>query len=436
MVVLIIVSFSCSTVRNKDINYYVNVIHEVSEVTKRHIDLWEVDLYGPLLFVDPNTRQIYANEPDIFGLLKSDRNLYTGILPDDVPIANTALEWGGKRWAMIMLPLPNDKNERLTLIVHESFHREQPALGFIANNPDNPHLAQKDGRVYLRLEFEALKQSVLSFLEEERSSQKIIEMNEHLTNALLFRKYRWALYPEAENAENLLELNEGIAEWTGLMMSERDDIQMRLYFEKGLSDFQKMPSYVRSFAYYTIPAYGYLLSQKDENWNKNISIATNLTEYFISAFAINILSDLQNTIDNIWDNYNASSILREEIIRETENETMIAHYKKIFLELSPLEIQFEDMKIMFDPSNLFPLEDIGTVYPTITVIDKWGTLSVENGALLSKFWDKVTVSTPIEIQDSTISGDGWTLELTEGYVIERDQTSNNYKIHPKTGTSP
>jgi len=89
------------------------------------------------------------------------------------------------------------------------------------------------------------------------------------------------------------------------------------------------------------------------------------------------------------------------------------------------------MKIMFDPSNLFPLEDIGTVYPTITVIDKWGTLSVENGALLSKLWDKITVSSPIEIQGSKISGDGWTLELAERYVIDRDQTRNNYKIYPK-----
>jgi len=295
-------------------------------------------MYGPLLFIDPNTRQIYANEPDIYGLLKSNRSLYTGILPDDVPIANTALEWGGKSWAMIMLPLPSDYSDRLTLIIHESFHREQPALGFEANNPDNPHLAQKDGRIYLRLEFEALKQSVLSFLEEERSSQNIIEMNQHLTNALLFRKYRWTLYPEAENAENLLELNEGIAEWTGLILSERDNIQLRLYFEQGLFDFHKMPSYVRSFAYYTIPAYGYLLSQKDENWNKNVSQETNLTEYFISAFAINIPSDLQNTIDNIWDIYNASSILQEEIMRETETGTLIAYYKKIFLETSPLEI--------------------------------------------------------------------------------------------------
>ncbi|MCL2063440.1 MAG: hypothetical protein FWG98_03580 [Candidatus Cloacimonetes bacterium] len=430
LVVLLMVLLSCSTLRNKEINYYENVFQEVMEITQRHIDLWDVDLYGSILLVDPQTKHIYANEPDLFGVLGSDKTLYTGILPDDVPIANTAIEWSEKRWAMVMLPLPIDKYERLTLIVHELFHREQATLGFEANNPeDNSQLAKKEGRVYLRLEMEALKQSVLSLLSDDNSIQNDIETNQHLTNAFLFRKYRQSLYPEAEYNENLLELNEGVAEWTGLMISERDNKQLRLYFEKGISDFQNMPSFVRSFAYYTIPAYGYLLSQKDDSWNKNITNTTNLIEYFISAFAINIPNDLQNTVEEIIDLYNGLSIIHEESIREAENEALIAHYKNIFIESSPFELHFVDMNIVFDPRNLFPLEDFGTVYPTITVIDVWGTLTVENGALLSKLWDKISLSTPIEIQGTTVLGDGWILELTDEYIIEKDEISKKYHIY-------
>ncbi len=58
---------------------------------------------------------------------------------------------------MIMLPLPENKQKRIGLLAHESFHRIQPLLGFELNNTENNHLDQRDGRMYLRLELEALK---------------------------------------------------------------------------------------------------------------------------------------------------------------------------------------------------------------------------------------------------------------------------------------
>jgi hypothetical protein len=38
-----------------------------------------------------------------------------------INIANTAMNWSGKRWAMIMLPLSQDKNERLGLLAMNPF---------------------------------------------------------------------------------------------------------------------------------------------------------------------------------------------------------------------------------------------------------------------------------------------------------------------------
>ncbi|HEV8083661.1 MAG TPA: hypothetical protein VGP55_10685, partial [Chitinophagaceae bacterium] len=184
-----------------------NYFNEIKIATKKNQQLWGKDLYGALLFVNPASRQLFSNAPDSADILKTDNKIYSGELPNNVNIANTSLHWSGKDWAMIMLPLPTNKQDRINSLAHELFHKAQPSLGFSLFNIENNHLDQKNGRIYLRLELEAIKKAIYS--------TTITEMKKHLTNSLMFRKYRYSIYPNAETTENLLELNEGIAEYTG-----------------------------------------------------------------------------------------------------------------------------------------------------------------------------------------------------------------------------
>ncbi|AZA83284.1 hypothetical protein C1637_23885 [Chryseobacterium lactis] len=393
---------------------------EIKITSEKNTKLWDKEIYGPTILIDPKTRVLFANEPDEAGILKSDGNVYTGILPEKINIANTAIDWNGKRWAMIMLPLPNDKSDRVNLLGHESFHRIQPALGFTLNNDENNHLDQKEGRIYLRLELEALKNAIGS------SSEK--ELQEHLVNAMTFRKYRNTLYKNSAGTENLLELNEGIAEFTGLILSGRNKKQTRSYFLNGIDGFLKNPTFVRSFAYYTTSVYGYLLYNKDKDWNKKISAKTDLTNYFIQAFNIKISADLKKAVEKISGQYNAQSIIKEESEREEQTKKRIAEYKLKFIDQPHFEIQFVKMNVSFDPRNIMPVEDKGTVYPAIRVTDVWGILTVENGALMSPKWDKISISNPIKIESKKISGDGWILELTDDYKIMKDERSGNYTL--------
>jgi hypothetical protein len=132
---------------------------EVKTATKRFQNLWGKDIYGPMLLVDPHNRQLFANERDTAGILAPIANIYSGVLPANKNIANAAVTVGGKDWAMVILPLPKDKHLRIGLLVHELFHLAQPSLGFPRMNSENNHLDQKDGRIYLRLELEALKKA-------------------------------------------------------------------------------------------------------------------------------------------------------------------------------------------------------------------------------------------------------------------------------------
>lgn len=404
-------------VANDSISVYFD---EIKTAAKNNAGLWNKDLYGPIMLVDPKTRAIFANEKDTEALLKPEGTIYSGILPDHINIANTALNWSGKRWAMIMLPLPQNKQNRITLLAHESFHSIQPSLGFTFNNAENNHLDQKEGRIYLRLELEALKKAILS------SSEK--ELKEHLTNALIFRKYRHSLYSNSALTENGLELNEGMAEFTGITVSGRNKMQTAAVLANGIDRFFKNPTFVRSFAYYTTPVYGYLLYHKHQDWNKKITAKTDLTEYFIKEFAVNLPADLKKTADKVSDHYHGKTVIEEEIRREEKRKKLIAEYKARFIDNPHFELRFEKMNVSFDPRNIMPVEDQGTVYPNIRVTDLWGILTVENGALMSPNWDKISITNPVTTEGKKVSGDGWTLELNNGYTIKKDEVSGNYKL--------
>ncbi|WP_250252967.1 hypothetical protein [Chryseobacterium sp. Marseille-Q3244] len=406
--------------KNDSISIFYN---EFKIESKRNIELWNKDLYGPILLIDPKTREIFANEADENGILKANGTIYTGVLPDKINIANTAVNWNGKRWAMMMLPLPKNKYNRMGLLAHESFHRIQPSLGFELNNVENNHLDQKEGRIYLRLELEALKKALKS------ASKK--ELQEHLTNALTFRKFRHSLYKGSGSNENLLELNEGIAEFTGVIVSGRNKTQTAAFLVDGINDFFKNATFVRSFAYHTVPVYGYLLYNKDKKWNKKITAKTDLSNYFIKAFNSKIAGDLDEVIKRSAEDYNGSAITEEETKREEKTKKLIAEYKTKFIENPHFEIKFEKMNVSFDPRNIIPIEDKGTVYPNIRVTDKWGILTVENGALMSSNWDKISISIPAKTEGRKISGDGWTLELTDGYGIKKNETDGNYVLVKK-----
>ncbi|MBV8327450.1 hypothetical protein [Chryseobacterium sp.] len=393
---------------------------EIRTASKKNTELWDRDLYGPTILIDPKTREILANESDTGGLLKADGSLYSGILPAQINIANTAFSWNGKRWTMVMLPLPQNKQNRIHLLAHESFHNIQPGLGFKLNNTENNHLDQKEGRIYLRLELEALKKALQS------SSEK--EMKEHLTHALIFRKYRHLLYNGAAAAENSLELNEGIAEFTGAVVSGRNILQSKTFFINGIDEFFGNPTFVRSFAYYTAPVYLYLSYHKERNGHKKIKSDTDLTDYFIQAFKIYIPADLKTTAGKISGYYNGNVIIKEEKEREEKTKKLIAAYQLKFIDRPHFEIQFEKMNVSFDPRNIIPLGDQGTVYPNIRVTDLWGILTVENGALMSPKWDKISITNPTGTEGEKIAGDGWTLELKDGYSLEKDQTNGNYKL--------
>ncbi|HET9529626.1 MAG TPA: hypothetical protein VFQ92_04695, partial [Blastocatellia bacterium] len=170
--------------------------------------LWGVSLDGPLLFADRRTRSIVANQSDREGRLTRKGNVFVGKLPETENIANTATRWAGVEWTMIAWPLPENRQSRARLMAHELFHRVQDEIGLPGANPANEHLDTLEGRLLLRLEWRALRQALAASADERRRA---------VEDALVFRALRREQFGSAET-ERGLEMNEGLAEYTGVSL--------------------------------------------------------------------------------------------------------------------------------------------------------------------------------------------------------------------------
>jgi len=429
-IILLIFIVSCQNKKSDKSNQFSKGLTELeNEITQTFsavdsllaIDngkFWQKQLYGPIIMIDPERRVFYANENNHNEDFKKVGLIYTDTIPQDMMVANTAFDWEDKRWSMNMLPLPKDKVSRNNLIIHELFHRLQPSLGFEKiQEVGNTHLDTYDGRLLLKLELQAL--------EEALKSNDNAERLKHIENALTFRNKRQTS-PDIKNAENSLELNEGLAEYTAIMLSGRNPNELKSHLIENKNEFYLNPTFVRSFAYHTIPIYGYLLSFKKQNWHREIDIDTNLSDYFIKNF--DIVGDESLPLKQIVKlfEYNYVKIVAEESERERKRLEKIEKLKRKFTQAPILELPFQNMNISFDPRNITPIESLGTVYPNLRVTDNWGILTVNNDALLANDWSKVTVTEPSEISSELIKGDGWQLELAVGWKVEK--TDGKYEI--------
>ena len=89
------------------------------------------------------------------------------------------------------------------------------------------------------------------------------------------------------------------------------------------------------------------------------------------------------------------------------------------------------MNMSFDYTKMVSLDNQGTVYPQIRITDNWGTLEVEQGALISANWNQVNISFPVNMEGNTIHGEGWRLELKQGYILEKDEQGGNFILKKK-----
>ena len=329
-----------------------NAFHELDEMCTRDSGrMWGVSICGPTVFVEPQTRHFVA---------RRNGEVTEGTLPQSIGIANTAVDWQGDRWTMVILPLPDDAYARRVLLAHESFHRVQPKLGLVAKEVPNAHLDTVQGRYLMQLEWRALA----SALRGDRQA---------LSDALAFREKRREMFSSAAAEEDALERNEGLAEYTGTALAEPSLAKRIPHLIAALQNAEKKPTFTRSFAYATGPAWGALREMG--------------------------YGDAK---------YGAAELMASERERDEKKQAMLRDLRARFVDGRVLTLPLHKMQFEMDPNKAQPFEPYGTVHPALTLRDDWGQIVVKSGgALISADWQKLTVPREPAANYTLTLNDGW-----------------------------
>ena len=361
--------------------------------------LWGKALYGPLMLVDPQTRYVVANQADSEQTLRpldtpaGRMPLFAGTLPADVVIANTATSWHGAKWTMVMWgSVSSVSAARRRLLIHECFHRIQDDLGLPATNANNPHLDKLDGRYWFLLELRALSAAL-------RNANR----QQAIADALAFRAKRRELFANAAAAERALEMNEGLAEYTGFALRGTGAAETRLSFAQRLDDINRGDSFVRSFAYNTGPAYGLLLDVLNPQWRTSLKSDSDFGA-LLGAAAKVTPSDANARAAA----YSGAALRADEEKRARDLAERVARYKAKLVDGPVIEIPLEGAHYGFDPYAVVSADEIGTIYPALEVTGDWGRITTETGARLDSARGLLVLSADDRAKLTLNSG--WTLK--------------------------
>ena len=270
--------------------------------------LWNRSLCGPIVIASPQTREFVTSEGA------------RGTFPPERTLANTAFDWNGRKWTMLLWPLPEDAESRKALFAHELWHRIQADIGFPATGPVNAHLEEAEGRIWMRLEGKALRRALESKGDARRRA---------VQEALSFRHRRHAIFRSAEAEERALEMHEGLAEYTGVAASGAAD---RLA-PAGLARLENGGGFARTFAYATGPAYGVLLDAHSENWRAGLTPNRSLAALLAAAADVKPGDPFDGASA-----YGGGAIRQQELQLERDRIARVARHRKRFVEGPVLEL--------------------------------------------------------------------------------------------------
>jgi len=376
--------------------------------------LWGVSLCVPIVLADPNTLEAVANRY-VPGATRAGA-VYQFMLPRGTQVANAPILFDAKRWAEIQWPMYGDAETQAVTLMHESFHVVQPRLGFNGNADSgsisgDAFLDTRTGRVWLRGELHALRAAL-----QTAGSRR----TQALRDAVAMRLYRYSLSASTAKLERQLDVLEGLAEGTGIDAGLRADRRVP-YALRDIAFVEKQPSYARSFAYATGPAYTELLDAARSDWRRRVTPSTDVALMAMRAYGLNVATPDAAHAQAIILRYDGNAIEAQEAALAARKTSLDAKYRRELVVGKTLLLPMLRFHIRFDPRDIETLDGFGSVYHTLSVAAAWGSIDVTGGdALIAADFKTLRVRAPATHAGDVVRGVGWTLRLAPGYTIVPD----------------
>ncbi len=369
---------------------------EVMELCERDAGrLWGVSLCGPMVIFDQATGTRATSQPEP-----------EGPPPRFGGQADGPVSWGGLRWfayPLWMLP-ENDANARQQNMLHGLFHRIQPELGFMTDNGANEHLDTFEGRLWIQLEWRALRRA----LESSGSDQAAA-----IADALAFRRERRRLFPGAAENEQRDEIREGLASYTGIAAWAGSPADARRAAVSALPVGEAQWSFVGNFEAASGPAYGVLLDDLMPEWRRQLRSTSDLGDLLTSATNRPPTTDVAVAAAR----YDGVALRTVEEARDRAQQVRVAELRQRFVD-GPVLTMPAGGSGTSDTRGSVGIPGVGTVlFNTFTISAQWGRLNADSGVLRAA--DGRTLSVPVTgpLEGTTLQGDGWSVTLNPGWVV-------------------
>src|SRR5208282_936917 len=152
------------------------------------------------------------------------------------------------------------------------------------------------------------------------------ERRKAAADAVLFRAERYRLFPGAQAQEQALELNEGLAEYTGVRVGNPTPEEQIKTALNDLSYYRNNSTFVRSFAYATGPCYGLLLDRYLPGWHDQLRAGQGFGTLLQNALQMTLPANLQLTVEKLATLYDGATLRAAETERETRRQQIVAGY--------------------------------------------------------------------------------------------------------------
>jgi hypothetical protein len=368
--------------------------------------LWGVSLCGPLVIVDQatGTRATSQPEPD-------------GPPPRFPGLADGPVSWGGLRWFSVplyMLP-EEDADLRQQLLLHGLFHRIQPELGFMTEDGYNEHLDTLEGRVWMQLEWRALRRAIESSGGDRADA---------IADALAFRRERRRLFPGAADSERRDEIREGLASYTGIAAWANSPADARRTAASALGGVDAQTSLVGNFEGASGPAYGVLLDDLLPGWRREVRSASDLGDMLASATNRSATTDVAVAAAR----YDAATLRTAEEARDRSQQVRVADLRRRFVD-GPVLTMPGTGSGTSNTTGSVGIEGVGTVlFGNFTLTAQWGRLTADGGVLRAVGGATLCVPVTGPLEGTTLRGDGWSATLNSGWVVRPAARPGSFTI--------
>jgi hypothetical protein len=318
-------------------------------------------------------------------------------------------------WAFVPT---DDAAARGRLLVHELFHRVQPDLELMAMGTGSvDHLDTLEGRYWLVLEWRALKAALAAEGAERRVA---------IADALAFRAARRSLFPDSTPKENADEIREGLAQYTGVAVVAEDAAAIVRQAIAELGAGEQAPTYVRTFAYASGPAYGALLDAFAPDWRRGVQSSSDLGALLGEVAGVEPSANAETAARR----YDAEGLRASEEQRELERQRKVAELTSRFVD-GPVVRFPRTRSASMITTGAMPIPGAGTVFVSYRTEGPWGTLDVEQtGALVGDNTIVVPAPAGLTAGQRAFAGDGWRATVADGWVLAAGEREGDFALAP------